>query len=226
GPALLRGRIAGARGEPRRARDPDRARPRRDRGAGDRDRARHSDQLRRQQALDLSAEALRRFRRLLLIAAASSAVLLPAAAHAQTGTEPVVHGRGNLVQPPFIPAPEPARLSDARAQQLFLADPKIRDWLKRYPTRGRVVQGEYEGDHGAWHVRVWWGDAGQIADGRVDDKTGAVTEAWTGPQVAWKGGRGGSGAFGGREINKPLVWIGFCLLFLLALADPPPPLSP
>jgi hypothetical protein len=140
-------------------------------------------------------------------------------------TEPVFDGRGNLVQTPFIPAPEPARLTDARAQRLFLADPKIRDWLKRYPTKDRVVQGEYEADHGAWHVRVWWGDAGQIADGRVDDKTGAVTEAWTGPQVAWKMARGGSGAFGGRKINKPLVWIGFCLVFLVGLADLRRPLS-
>jgi hypothetical protein len=140
-------------------------------------------------------------------------------------TEPVFDGRGNLVQTPFIPAPEPARLSDARAQQLFLADPKIRDWLKRYPTKDRVVQGEYEADHGTWHVRVWWGDAGQIADGRVDDKTGAVTEAWTGPQVAWKMARGGSGAFGGRKINTPLVWIGFCLVFLVGLADLRRPLS-
>jgi hypothetical protein len=72
---------------------------------------------------------------------------------------------------------------------------------------------------------VWWGDAGQIADGRVDDKTGAVTEAWTGPQVAWKMARGGSGAFGGREINKPLVWIGLCLVFLVGLADLRRPLS-
>jgi hypothetical protein len=151
--------------------------------------------------------------------------VLPAAAHAQTVTEPVFDGRGNLVQTPFIPAPEPARLSDAKAQQLFLADPKIRDWLKRYPTKGRIVQGEYEEDHGAWHVRVWWGDAGQIADGRVDDKTGAVTEAWTGPQVAWKMARGGAGAFGGRQINKPLVWIAFCLLFLVGLADLRRPLS-
>jgi len=140
-------------------------------------------------------------------------------------TEPVFDGRGNLVQTPFIPAPEPARLSDQRAQQLFLAEPKIRNWLKRYPTKDRVVQGEYEAEHGAWHVRVWWGDAGQIADGRVDDKTGAVTEAWTGPQVAWKMARGGSGAFGGRKINKPLVWIGFCLVFLVGLADLRRPLS-
>jgi hypothetical protein len=147
------------------------------------------------------------------------------AAQAQTVTGPVFDGRGNLVQTPFIPAPEPARLSDERAQRIFLADPKVRDWLNRYPTKDRIVQGEYEAERGAWHVRVWWGDAGQIADGRVDDKTREVTEAWTGPQVAWKMARGGSGAFGGREINKPLVWLGLCLVFLVGLADLRRPLS-
>ena len=52
-----------------------------------------------------------------------------------------------------------------------------------------------------------------------------MTEAWTGPQVAWKMARGGAGAFGGEKINEPLVWIGFCLVFLIGLADLRRPLS-
>ena len=72
---------------------------------------------------------------------------------------------------------------------------------------------------------VWSGEAGQIADGKVDDATGLVTEAWTGPQVAWKMARGGAGAFGGREINRPAVWLGLCAVFLLGLADWRRPLS-
>ena len=74
-------------------------------------------------------------------------------------------------------------------------------------------------------MKVWWGEAGQIADGKVDDRSGLVTEAWTGPQVAWKMARGGPGAFGGRDINKPIVWFGFCLVFLIGLADLRRPLS-
>jgi hypothetical protein len=74
-------------------------------------------------------------------------------------------------------------------------------------------------------VKAWWGDAGQIADGRVDDRERRVTEAWTGPQVAWKMARGYEGAFGGKEINRPAVWIGFCLVFLFGLADLRRPLS-
>jgi len=46
-----------------------------------------------------------------------------------------------------------------------------------------------------------------------------VSEAWTGPQVAWSMARGGAGSFGGRTINTPWVWLAFCGAFLLGLAD-------
>ena len=68
-------------------------------------------------------------------------------------------------------------------------------------------------------MKIWSGKAGQIALGKVDDGTGAVREAWTGPQVAWTMARGGTGAFGGRTINTPWVWLTFCAAFLLGLAD-------
>jgi hypothetical protein len=144
---------------------------------------------------------------------------------ATTPTGPIFDGKGNLVQTPFIPAPEPARLTEQRAERIFLAHSKVRDWLDRYPTKGRTVQAEYDDEDSTWRVKVWWGEAGQIADGKVDDRSGLVTEAWTGPQVAWKMARGGPGAFGGRDINKPIVWFGFCLVFLVGLADLRRPLS-
>ncbi len=52
-----------------------------------------------------------------------------------------------------------------------------------------------------------------------------VTEAWTGPAVAWKMARGGEGAFGGKKINSYPVWLGLCALFLLGLVDWRRPLS-
>ena len=61
--------------------------------------------------------------------------------------------------------------------------------------------------------------AGEIATGHVDDLTGKVTEAWTGPQVAWKMARGYPGAFGGQKINSYPVWLSFCALFLIGLVD-------
>jgi hypothetical protein len=72
---------------------------------------------------------------------------------------------------------------------------------------------------------VWSGRAGQIAEARVEDTTGRVTEAWTGPQVAWKMARGRPGSFGGRTLLNPFVWIAFCLVFLVGLADWRRPLS-
>ena len=161
----------------------------------------------------------------MLVCAGAVAGLTPAVALGQTVTGPVFDGRGNLVETPFIPVPEPARLTEDRAERILLAYPKVRDWLERYPRTDRTVQAEYEEERSAWHVRVWWGEAGQIADGRVDDRTGRVSEAWTGPQVAWKMARGGPGAFGGKDINKPLVWLGLCAVFLLGLADLRRPLS-
>jgi hypothetical protein len=67
--------------------------------------------------------------------------------------------------------------------------------------------------------------AGEIATGRVADETGAVKEAWTGPQVAWSMARGGTGAFGGKQINSIPVWLLFCAAFLVGLADLRRPLS-
>jgi hypothetical protein len=74
-------------------------------------------------------------------------------------------------------------------------------------------------------VKAWSGAAGQIALVTVEDLTGRVTEAWTGPQVAWKMARGRPGAFGGKTLLEPYVWLSFCLLFLIGLADFRRPLS-
>jgi hypothetical protein len=52
-----------------------------------------------------------------------------------------------------------------------------------------------------------------------------VQEAWTGPQVAWKMARGYDGAFGGKEINRTVIWLALCALFFVGLADLRRPLS-
>jgi hypothetical protein len=131
-----------------------------------------------------------------------------------------------------ISTPAAPVLTKERATALFLRNDKVADWLDRYPKQGRITDATFEPDQakctagtqgGCWRVRVWWKhrheDAGQIADGRVEDRTGRVTEAWTGPQVAWKMARGYEGAFGGKRINQPAVWLAFCAVFLVGLVD-------
>jgi len=98
----------------------------------------------------------------------------------------------------------------------FLADPKVHAWLERYPPKP-ITDATYA--QGIWTVNVWSGRAGEIATGSVDDTTGLVTEAWTGPQVAWRMARGYPGAFGGTKINSPYLWLALCAVFVLGLAD-------
>lgn len=114
-------------------------------------------------------------------------------------------------------AGERPRLTEAAALALALAEPKVAGWIARYEHRSERVF--FERPHSRWTVKVWTsGEAGQIALVRVDDETGRVIEAWTGPQVAWRMARGYDGAFG-QGINDPWVWLTFCTVFFLGLAD-------
>jgi hypothetical protein len=100
----------------------------------------------------------------------------------------------------------------------------VEAWLDRYPP-DPTTSAMFRPVTRTWEVKAWSGEAGQVVDVVVEDTTGRVTEAWTGPQVAWKMARGGEGAFGGKTLLKPYVWLGFCLVFLLGLADLRRPLS-
>jgi hypothetical protein len=154
-----------------------------------------------------------------LVAAAVVVLLAFAPAAAASGGAPYDE-QGRLVDTiPFTPETPPQALTETKAVAAFLAVSKVKDWVGRYPKKSLVTQATYEKDYRDWEVKVWSGPAGEIATGRVDDASGAVTEAWTGPQVAWTMARGGSGAFGGKKINSPEVWLAFCAVFLIGLAD-------
>ena len=75
-------------------------------------------------------------------------------------------------------------------------------------TRGRA----------RWQIS-WFADGKELVQVHVSDRLGIVTEAWTGPQVAWRMARGYEGAFG-RTFNAPYVWIPLGLLFLAPFVDP------
>ncbi|HET7573077.1 MAG TPA: hypothetical protein VFJ77_10485 [Gaiellaceae bacterium] len=162
-----------------------------------------------------------------LLAAAAAALLLAPAAHAAAPapTAPVYDGKGHLVRTPFVPPAKGPRLSADEVLSVFERAPKVKAWLARYPTRDRSHEETYDAEKSSWTVKIWWGKAGEIAEGTVDDRTVAVLEAWTGPQVAWKMARGYDGAFGGTTINDPWVWGAFCAAFLLGLANWRRPLS-
>jgi hypothetical protein len=130
-----------------------------------------------------------------------------------------------LLPAPAATAASKPQLTKQRATAIFLANPKVADWLKHYPEKTRTTEATYK--DGRWTIKVWTSieAVGEVATGRVDDTTNVVTEAWTGPQVAWKMARGYDGAFGGREINSGRVWLGLCIAFLIGLLDFRRPLS-
>ena len=106
----------------------------------------------------------------------------------------------------------------------FLAEPKVARWLDRYPP-DPATAASFDEAKRTWMVHVWSGKAGEIAQGLVDDADGQVTEAWTGPQVAWQMARGRPGAFGGRLLTSWPVWLGLSAAFFLGLVDLRRPLS-
>src|ERR1700745_2728167 len=132
-----------------------------------------------------------------------------------------------LLLVPAAGATPKTKLTQESATRIFLANPKVADWLRHYPKKTRTEEATYSPRLGNWTIKVGppIGKGGEVATGRGQDATRTVTEAWTGPQVAWKMARGYPGAFGGKEINSAPVWLGFCALFLLGPADLRPPLS-
>jgi hypothetical protein len=121
--------------------------------------------------------------------------------------------------------PPEQRLTEAQAKAIFLRSAKVAGWLEHYPRRTWQTDASFDPGRKLWRIFVWAGPAGEVATGKVDDTSGTVAEAWTGPQVAWKMARGSPGAFGGKEINSTPVWLAFCALFFFGLADLRRPLS-
>jgi len=166
-------------------------------------------------------------RRYVLLAALLVLLAFAASGSAATPpTAPVYDSEGRLIGTPFVPPPPRPVLDEKRVLALALADSKIADWVARYPADGLTKQATFDGEKHNWTVKVWSDlpDAGQIVLAKVDDATQRVTEAWTGPQVAWTMARGYEGSFG-RKINDPEIWWPLSAVFFLGLANLRRPLS-
>jgi hypothetical protein len=146
-------------------------------------------------------------------AAAALASLTAAPAHAD-----------DLVRPKSMDRPPAGyRLTGRQAERI--ADRTPTAIRARRSERG-VFDNVFEKSGSRWQVSYYvmrGKDTKEIAQIYVSDDSGRVTEAWTGPQVAWTMARGYAGAFG-RKVNAPLVWIALTLLFVVPFVDPRRPL--
>ncbi len=142
-------------------------------------------------------------------AAAALALLSAAPAHAD-----------DVVRPKSMDRPPAGyRLTGRQAEQI--ADRSPTAIRARRSARG-VFDNVFEKSGSRWQVSYYrpsGKETKEIAQIYVSDVTGKVTEAWTGPQVAWTMARGYPGAFG-RKVNSPFVWIALTLLFVAPFVDP------
>jgi hypothetical protein len=127
-----------------------------------------------------------------------------------------------VASPAHAAAALPTHLTGKEAARNFLADGKVRSWLRHYPRVSWVTTETFRDADRRWRIDVYSGPAGEVATGLVDDATGLVVEAWTGPQVAWPLAR--DKTLGG-PINHPSIWLAFCAVFFLGLANLRRPLS-
>src|SRR4051794_284826 len=120
-------------------------------------------------------------------------------------------------------APAGYRLTGLQVQAIAQRNPT-------YITEHRKHRGSYPNVYtkgpGRWQVSLFSRDKQlkELAQLYVDDATGAVTEAWTGFQVAWTMARGYDGAFG-RKVNSPWVWIPLAGMFVVPFVGPRRPLG-
>jgi hypothetical protein len=112
------------------------------------------------------------------------------------------------------------RLSGRQAQAIASRNAKVMAAVKKHPTAKPEV---FLKGRTRWQVSWFTPGTGkkriEIAQVYIDDATGAITEAWSGPQVAWTMARGYPGAFG-RKVNSPWVWIPLSLLFVAPFLTP------
>jgi hypothetical protein len=124
----------------------------------------------------------------------------------------------DVVRPARLDQPPPGHRLTGR-QALHIAAGVRKTAAERRRHRGTFATVYMKG---ADRWQVSWSRPGrpakEIAQVIVDDATGAVLEAWTGPQVAWTMARGYPGAFG-RKVNSPWVWLCLTALFVVPFVD-------
>jgi len=144
----------------------------------------------------------------------------PAPQSAPPGTPVLVAGPFHAPGPYSLAAmskpPEGFHLTGNQVLAAAYRNATVRRELVRHP---HLVAYVYTRGLGVWQVSLFTppypaGPRHQIEMLQlyVSDQTGAVTQVWTGYQVAWTMARGYPGAFG-RKINALYVWLPLCALF-------------
>jgi hypothetical protein len=155
--------------------------------------------------------------RALLLALALLCVAASPAAAAKTVTKTVTEPNGLSTPARLDRPPAGHKLTGERVRAIAGRIAKVDDERRKYPHADVAV---FLKGASRWQVSFYdtHRHGKEIAQVTVDDLTGAVLEAWTGPQVAWTMARGYPGAFG-RKVNALYVWLPLLALFVLPFVD-------
>jgi hypothetical protein len=160
----------------------------------------------------------------LVLAFSGSALAATTSQTAATTTPAVATATTTVTTTTTVPAGTPVlvtsmdtppagyHLTARKVLEIASADPRVKAELRRHP---KATPYEYTKGAPTWQVS-WFSDTKpqrELLQVYVDDNTGAVTQAWTGFQVAWTMARGYPGAFG-RRVNAWYLWIPLCILFV------------
>src|SRR4051794_27050675 len=154
----------------------------------------------------------------LLLAAARPAAAQTVASSTSTTTATTQTDPNAAVPVPDMNvAPTGRPLTGTQVQRIAERNPVYR---REHAKHRGSCPNVYAKGPGRWQVSLFSAakKPKELAQLYVDDQTGAVTEAWTGFQVAWTMARGYAGAFG-RKVNAPWVWIPLTLLFVAPFFD-------
>jgi hypothetical protein len=116
-------------------------------------------------------------------------------------------------------APAGYRLDRSEVASIAAANAVARDEVD---TDGEAESRVFTQGPCRWQVSLYR-DGEEVARVAVDDRTGAVLEAWRDHQVGTELARGYGGAVA-QAVNSPWVWLPLCVLFLVPFFDPRRPL--
>jgi len=168
--------------------------------------------------------------------------ITPAAAQSGTGVEPDAGAAASVVidlagraaegaasaearieaaESDEAPADRAPTLSEQEAIAIADTSGELQDWIRDHPVARSAAELERDEDRYKVSYVSKDGDGRETVEAQVfvRDDDGQITEIRTGPQVAWMMARGVEGAFG-RAVNRPVIWLTLCALFLLPLLTP------
>jgi hypothetical protein len=153
----------------------------------------------------------------LLAVGALAALALPGPALAQDDPGSLPGSTAPAPAPPSYYPPKPEGFVVTARQAVAIAefDPKVAAATGSHGRLETAIQ--VKDDAAAWQVGFKRDDE-EVVQVIVDGISGAITESWSGYQVAWPMARGYEGQFG-HKLNAPWVWIPLAAIFFFGLLD-------